>query len=117
MAGEGEDITIICSAWTARVRRENPGSVRVACAVCGRRLTHSRQGQALKPDPGFEKRCICIRCAQQEAPDKTATPVPGAVEQLAELTGNKADAIMHGSEMRRVKLKDFDPDQIDGAER
>lgn len=113
MAGEGEDITVICSSWSARNMRQTPGSVEGRCAGCRRRLTIGRAGQRVEPDPGFEKRYMCIRCAQAESPDAHAEPVPGALREAAQVIG-PVNAIVAGSEMKRIRLGDFKPEDIDG---
>lgn len=113
MAGEGEDVSIICARWSSKSARLSPGSIEGRCDSCRRRITVSRQGQQLEPDPGYSKRYVCIRCAQAESPDEHAGPVPGALEELAKQIG-PTGAIVAGSEMKRTRLGDFDPRRIDG---
>lgn len=113
MAGEGEDISVICAAWSAKNARLTPGSSQMACDSCRRRITVSPQGRAIVPDEGFSKRYVCIRCAQSESPDEHADPVPGALGELAKHIGSTG-AIVAGSEMKRRRLGDFDPREIDG---
>lgn len=113
MAGEQDDIMVICARWSAKTARLSPGSVRAKCAGCRRALSVSPVGQRLEPAPGFVKRYLCIRCAQAEAPDAHAGPAPGAIEAAAKVIGPAA-AIMAGSQMKRLPLKGFKPEEIDG---
>lgn len=106
---------VICAAWSSKNMRMTPGAVQAGCSSCRRRIVVGRAGQRLEPDPGFKKRYICIRCAQREAPDETAVAAPGSLEEAAKVIG-KGNAIIAGSQMRRTKLKDFRPEQIDGPD-
>jgi hypothetical protein len=113
VSGEQDDIMVICAMWSRKNMRQTPGSVMKRCASCRRRLTVSPVGQRVQPDEGFAKRYLCIRCAQAEAPDETAMPAPGSLEAAAQVIG-KENAIIAGAAMRRVPLKDFKPEEIDG---
>jgi hypothetical protein len=113
MAGEQDDITVICATATAKNMRLTPGSTRDTCAGCRRSITVSPQGRAVEPDEGFEKRYLCIRCAQAEDPEGIAEAAPGALEAAAKVIG-QGQAIALGSRMRRTKLKDIPPDMVDG---
>src|SRR3954462_13378012 len=113
MAGEGDDITVICARWSEKNRRRTPGAIVERCGGCRRRLIGAPAGQRVQPDPGFSKRYLCIRCAQAESPDEMAAPAPGSLEEAAKVIG-QTGAIVAGSQMSRIKLKDFDPKEIDG---
>lgn len=113
MAGEQDDITVICSSWSSANKRQTPGSIDGRCAGCRRRIVVGRAGQRLEPDPGFEKRYLCIRCAQTEAPDSHAEPAPGALREVAKVIG-PLNAIVAASQMKRARLGDIKPEDVDG---
>jgi DNA-directed RNA polymerase subunit RPC12/RpoP len=113
MSGEQDDIMVICVAWSAKNMRLSPGSRQDRCATCRRRIVVSPVGQKLEADPGFEKRYLCIRCAQAEAPDAHVGPAPGALEEAAKRIGME-NAIAIGSMAKRTRLGDFRPEEIDG---
>lgn len=115
MSGEQDDISVICVRYSAKNMRLVPGNREGRCAACRRRIVVSPQGRALEPDPGFEKRYLCIRCAQAEDPEATAGPAPGAPDEFVRQTGlSPAAASIVMGKMTRTKLKDFRPEDVDG---